>query len=122
MLTSSLPIQSLDILVFAIGCIVVGLTLLLAGLVSNNRNGLGNPVVALSLLLLALGIGSPLAWTHFQDQQIQEHDANAARLAQVGAPRLWRDSRSGLTDRGRPVRLRELRAGIDVADWIAAED
>jgi len=76
----------------------------------------------LALLLIGVGVGSPWVWSRWQERQIQEFDADSARLAQLGAPEQLRASHPGLTDRGRVVALWEKNAEINVADWIAAED
>ena len=179
MTSSFLPITTLDILLFAFACLVLGLALLLFGRSLRGRKGLivsflvlalllGSTLIALALrssfpswiplaaltalwsagllvsqvrlylisscvhrlggvnllalILIGLGVGSPLAWSHWQEQQIQEHDANSALLAQIGAPRHNQVVRLGLTDRGRAIPLLELHADIDVAGWTAAEN
>jgi hypothetical protein len=179
MTSSTIPITTLDVLFFAFGCIVLGLSLLLVGRTTSKRRGLVISLAVLALLLgstlataqfssatftwlplagltavwttglllhqmlsrltlsfvhklgginflalmlIGLGVGSPLAWSQRQEKQIKEYDVRAALLAQLGAQQRNQESRPGLTDRGRVIPLRELSAEIDVAGWTAAED
>ncbi len=178
--TISGPDNTLGILIFASGCLVLGLALVLAGRSFQSRPGvvaslivlallLGStltvraimpsraswlalaaltaiwsagllfhrallsclasslvrrvgPTNLLALLLVGLGVGSPLAWSRWQERQIEEYDGQSALLAQMGAPQHDKVAISGLTDRGRAIPLHEIHVDVDATLMAEVED
>src|SRR4051812_41275670 len=96
-----LRIDAFGILCFAAGCAVLGLSLLLVSRSLKWHRGL----IALCLALIGLGLGASLAWSQWQDGQIEVYDANSRLLAQLGGARNSRASLVALTDRGRVIPL-----------------
>jgi hypothetical protein len=115
------PSQTLDafgILSFSVGSTILGLALLLVSRFLKQRKS----VVAAFLVLIGLGLGSPLAWAQWQERQIADQDPNASLFAQLDGTWNSQASLVALTDRGRTIPLSELHADIDVAGWTQAED